>query len=80
MDASSASNEVPGAPFTTYALKSSVDDPGDAGEYVTVTCCHVLVSVTVLVAVPASVEPAYSRKRRRRVAPGVSDRTHMLPV
>ncbi len=61
-------------------MKSIVDDPGDTGVYETLTCCHEVERVTDFVAVPLSVEPAYSRRRRFNGFPPLSARTQRLAV
>src|SRR5436305_6930155 len=62
-----------------YALKSS-DVPATGTAYGTLTCCHDVVSVICVVAVPTCVLPLYSRNLSLSTAPGASARTHIVPV
>ena len=70
---------MPGTGFATNPCKSSVE-PGDLIVYVTVTCCHEVVSVACTVLEPTSVLPLYSWSLSLSTAPAVSARTQIEPV
>ena len=61
-------------------MKSSVDTPGAAGAYETVTSCQDVLSVSNVVCVPTKVLPLYSRNLSLSVAPATSARAHRAPV